>query len=110
MDTKKLFIYRGGRGKPFVFTGYFGEIEKIQLKHKSTIEGKENSKTEFYYEVDISFNFDKQYQFKANLDILFGQNNSENLNRMKKFVPSICSQKSLLANQSQEIRKKTKTS
>jgi site-specific DNA-methyltransferase (adenine-specific) len=51
VETKELFLYQGGRGKPLYFTGHFGIIKEIKLKHKSQIKGKENSRTEYYYEI-----------------------------------------------------------
>ena len=56
-ESKLLFIYSGGRNKPIQLTGYSAEIKSIQLRHKSSIKDKEQSKTEYYYEVILKDNF-----------------------------------------------------
>jgi len=68
-NAKKLVIYSGGRAKPFHLTSYFGEIESIKHKHKSTIKGKENSKTEYYFEVKLKANFSDDISIENNPNI-----------------------------------------
>jgi site-specific DNA-methyltransferase (adenine-specific) len=68
-NAAKLVIYSGGRKKPFHLTSYFGEIESIQHKHKSKIIGKENSKTEYYFEVKLKANFSEDISIENNPNI-----------------------------------------
>jgi DNA methylase len=68
-NADKLVIYSGGRSKPFHLTSFFGEIESIKLKHKSTIEGKEQSKTEYYFEVKLKANFSEDISIENNPNI-----------------------------------------
>ncbi len=68
-NAKKIVIYSGGRTKPFYLTTYFGEIESIQHKHKSKIKGKENSTTEYYFEVKLKENFIEDFNIKENKNI-----------------------------------------
>jgi hypothetical protein len=76
-NAKKLIIYSGGRTKPFYLTSYCAEIESIKIKHKSKIEGKENSKTEYYFEVQLKE--------------LFVENNNVNLDiDLKKLIKQYC--------------------
>jgi len=57
LKGKYLFIYHGRRTGPFYFAGYYAPIKSIELKHKSKIPGKENSKTEYYYYYTLECNF-----------------------------------------------------
>ena len=68
-NAKKLVIYSGGRTKPFHLTSYFGEIESIKHKHKSKIQGKEYSKTEYYFEVKLKANFSEDISIENNPNI-----------------------------------------
>ena len=91
MDTEHLFIYHGGRGKPFRFSGHCSKIKHIELKHKSQIEEKQNSKTEYYYEVQLESNFffNEKYCSELNFEILFKENVEHNHKLIKKYLPTI---------------------
>jgi len=91
LDAKKLFLYQGGRGKPLLFTGHSGEIKSIKLKHKSKIEGKENSKTEYYYEVLLKQNFrcNGIKEKKLEPKLLFDKNDKTNKDLLKKYLPTV---------------------
>ena len=60
------------------------------LKHKSKIKGKENSETEFYYEVELESNFKKNKKLSAQLNPneLLDSKDKKNLELFKKFQPS----------------------
>ena len=68
-NAKKIVIYSGGRTKPFYLTSYFGEIESITHKHKSTIKGKEKSATEYYFEVKLKDVFSEDISIENNTGI-----------------------------------------
>jgi len=68
-NAKKLVIYSGGRAKPFHLTSYFGEIESIKHKHKSTIKGKEASTSAYYFEVKLKANFSEDISIENNPNI-----------------------------------------
>jgi site-specific DNA-methyltransferase (adenine-specific) len=68
-NAKKIVIYSGGRKKPFHLTSFFGEIESITQKHKSKIKGKENSITEYYFEVQLKSNFSEDITIIDNVNI-----------------------------------------
>ena len=89
-DAKKLFIYTGGRGKPLILTDYSALIKDISLKHKSKIEGKENSTTEFYYEIVLEENFSKKGNtgFELNLNKLFPKED-KNRKLVAQFLPAL---------------------
>jgi site-specific DNA-methyltransferase (adenine-specific) len=91
LDTKMLYLYQGGRGKPLVFTGHSGKIKDIKLKHKSKIKGKENSKTEYYYEITLKrkFEFNKEEIGKLIPKIIFKNGGKENKKMLKKYLPVI---------------------
>jgi len=91
LDAKIIYLYQGGRGKPLVFTGHHGDIKRIKLKHKSDIKGKENSRTEFYYEVELESNFAHKdlSKFKLKPKLLFGENDITNKELLSKYLPSI---------------------
>ena len=88
-ESKRLFIYSGGRHKPIQLTGYSAEIEKIRLKHKSSISGKEQSKTEYYYEIILkdNFTFDEGLAFEIEQFKLFDKSDENNRKLFNKFVP-----------------------
>jgi hypothetical protein len=46
-------LYEGGRSKPFTITEFYAPIKAIHHKHKTAIAGKENSKTEYYFELEL---------------------------------------------------------
>ena len=91
LDAKIIYLYQGGRGKPLIFTGHHGYIKKVKLKHKSKIEGKENSRTEFYYEVELVSNFEYENlsEIKLKPKLLFGKNGKTNQELLSKYLPSI---------------------
>ncbi len=68
-NAKKIVIYSGGRAKPFYLTSYFGDIKSIQHKHKSKIKGKENSTTEYYFEVKLENKFSEDITIENNKGI-----------------------------------------
>ena len=92
-ESKRLFIYSGGRNKPIQLTGYSAEIEIIQLKHKSSIKGKEQSKTEYYYEVILknNFTFEEGLTFKIEQDKLFDKSNEKSKKLFNKSIPVMVS-------------------
>jgi len=91
LDAKELFLYQGGRGKPLLFTGHFGKIKQMKLKHRSKIKGKKNSKTKYYYEVELEENFNFQGIDSIPLEpkILFDKNDTSNKTFLKKYLPAI---------------------
>ena len=97
-ESKRLFIYSGGRNKPIQLTGYSAEIESIQLKHKSSIAGKEQSKTEYYYEVILkdNFTFEEGLSFEIEQEKLFNKSDEKNRKLFNKFVPVMVSFDKLL--------------
>ena len=68
-NAEKLVIYSGGRAKPLHLTSYFGEIESIKHKHKSKINGKDQSKTEYYFEVKLKSTFSEDISIENNPNI-----------------------------------------
>jgi site-specific DNA-methyltransferase (adenine-specific) len=92
-ESKRLFIYLGGRNKPIQLTGYSAEIATIQLKHKSSITGKEQSRTEYYYEVVLKscFTFEEGFVFKIDQNKLFDKSDDSNRKLFNKFVPVMVS-------------------
>ena len=91
LESKYIYIYNGGRGKPLFFTGHFGVIQEIKLKHKSTIKGKENSKTEYYYEIQLTnnFKFNEHQTNKLIPKILFERHDKTNTKLLSKYLPII---------------------
>jgi site-specific DNA-methyltransferase (adenine-specific) len=91
LDAKILFIYSGGRSKTAHFTGYYANIKIIALKHKSKIKGKKDSKTEFYYEVELESNFkiNKKINAELNPKLLFEDNTRENQKLFQQFLPAV---------------------
>lgn len=91
LGAKMLFIYSGGRNTKQSFTGYYANIKNIQLKHKSKIKGKENSQTEFYYEVELESNFKKNKKLSAQLNPkeLLDNSDKKNLDLFKNFLPAL---------------------
>ena len=73
------------------FTGHYGKIKSIKLKHKSKIIGKENSRTEFYYEIVLenNFEFNKKFSVKLDTTTLFGKKDKRYNHLLKKFLPVI---------------------
>jgi site-specific DNA-methyltransferase (adenine-specific) len=92
-ESKRLFIYSGGRNKPIQLTGYSAEIATLQLKHKSSIIGKEKSKTAYYYEVILKgkFKIEEGLTFEIDQDKLFGKSDKQNRKLFNKSVPVMVS-------------------
>jgi site-specific DNA-methyltransferase (adenine-specific) len=92
-ESKRLFIYSGGRNKPITLTGYSAEIESIQLRHKSSITGKEQSKTEYYYEVILkdNFTFEEGLNFEIEQDKLFDKSDEKSRKLFNKSIPVMIS-------------------
>ena len=90
-DSKIIYLYGGGRGKPLIFTGHYGKILRIKLKHKSQIRGKEKSRTEYYYEIELDSNFEFNNLLTAELEpkILFSKNDKINQELIIKYLPAI---------------------
>lgn len=114
LDTKELYLYQGGRGKPITFTGHSGKIEKIKLKHKSEINGKQNSKTEYYYEVllEKTFTYNENEKVALISNILFDKNDTVNKAFFKKYLPAVTTLEKIIINKNivtniQAERKKT---
>lgn len=68
-NAKKIVIYSGGRAKPFHLTPYFAEIKSIKHLHKSKIEEKVNSKTEYYFVVELCEPFSQDITIENNKKI-----------------------------------------
>jgi site-specific DNA-methyltransferase (adenine-specific) len=98
LEAKILFIYTGGRNKTPHFTGYFANIKDVVLKHKSKIKGKENSETEFYYEVELESNFKKNKHLKVELNpnALLADGGKKNIELFKQFLPAASTLKKVL--------------
>jgi site-specific DNA-methyltransferase (adenine-specific) len=98
LDAKILFIYSGGRSKTPHFTGYFANIKNVVLKHKSKIKGKENSTTEFYYEVELESNFNKNKNLKVELNTksLLEDGDKKNTELFKQCLPASTTLKKVL--------------
>ena len=92
-ESKRLFIYSGGRNKPIKLTGYSAEIETIKLKHKSSITGKEQSKTEYYYEAILkdNFTFEDEMSFEIDAKKLFDKADEKNRKLFNKSIPVMVS-------------------
>ena len=91
LDAARLLIYSGGRSKPINLTGHYAEIQSIKLKHKSTIKGKENSETEFYYEVTLEdcFKESDDLKFAINTKKLFDNPDDRNSILLQHFLPAL---------------------
>lgn len=90
-EAENLYLYEGGRGKVKSFTGYYGKIKDVKLKHKSKIKGKEKSKTEFYYEVELHKNFQFNPNLIQNIKItsLFDSKDKYNKDLFKRHLPAL---------------------
>jgi predicted component of viral defense system (DUF524 family) len=78
--AKYLFLYTGSKDKKL--TGNFGEIKTIQLKHKSKIKLKHNSKTEFYFEIELKEIFYIDNKIEKDISGLFTSSSND-----KKYLP-----------------------
>lgn len=91
MNADILILFSGGRSKPYILSGYHGNIVDIKLKPASERGSSSISKAEYYYEVkfegplaysaDLNFQFDPKKLFSSGDDI--------NQKLFKKFLPSI---------------------
>jgi site-specific DNA-methyltransferase (adenine-specific) len=93
LDATKLLIYSGGRSTQISLTGHFAEIKSIELKHKSKIKGKANSKTEFYYEIILENCFEESddLKFTINPKKLFDKSDDKNAKLLQQSLPALCS-------------------
>ena len=91
-EAEILYLYEGGRGKSKRFTGHFGKIKDIKLKHKLKIKGKEKSKTEYYYEVELHENFQFNSKIVKKIKIsLFDSKDKYNKELFKRHLPALFS-------------------
>lgn len=92
-DCKLLYVYFGGRSKPLELAGYSAHIDAIEMKHKSEIPGKSESKTEYYWEVRLKTTFKKNAKIKGVLDkkILFDNTDKQGPKALKSYLPVITS-------------------
>lgn len=90
-DANRLILYSGGRSKPTVLTGLHGEIKTIDLKHKTLIQGKEDSDTEFYYEIvlDEVFNENDGLKFALDAKLLFDKSDAKNIKLFQQYLPAL---------------------
>jgi site-specific DNA-methyltransferase (adenine-specific) len=88
--AKYLFLYTEDAAKKRHFTGNYGIIKSIKLKHKSKIEGKENSETEYYYEIELEHKFFNNKKVVKELDTktLF-DTEGINKNLFKQYLPAL---------------------
>lgn len=98
LDAKRLLIYSTARAKPILLTGYSAIIKDISLKHKSKIEGKEKSKTEFYYEIILEENFtkDEHLEFQIDTTKLFTDKEDKNKKLLAQFLPALTTLENLI--------------
>lgn len=98
LEAKRLVIYSGGRSNPIYLTGLFAEIKSVELKHKSNIIGKENSRTEFYYEVTLDEVFidDENIKFAINVNTLFDKSDEKNSKLLQQFLPALTTWEKIL--------------
>lgn len=91
LDATRLMIYKGGRNQPITLTGLYAEIKSIELKHKSKINGKAKSETEFYYEVELADTFkeDNDIKFELNIKNLFDRSDNKNSKLLQQFLPAL---------------------
>lgn len=91
LDATRLMIYTGGRNQPINLTGFYAEIKSIELKHKSKINGKADSETEFYYEVQLAdtFKVDNELKFELNIKTLFDKSDIKNIKLLQQFLPAL---------------------
>jgi site-specific DNA-methyltransferase (adenine-specific) len=92
-DSKRLYLYSDRNTRTIQLTGYSAEIGSIQLKHKSTIKGKEQSKTEYYYEVILKDNFTMEESMSFEIDIykLFDMSDEKSREYFNKYIPAMVS-------------------
>lgn len=67
-DAEEIILYTGGRRKPFEVLNLYAKIKKINHQQKSKIEGKEKSKTSYYFELELQKPFAIKKQIKTNID------------------------------------------
>ncbi|WP_298360304.1 site-specific DNA-methyltransferase [Runella sp.] len=98
LEAQKLILYSGGRGRPNQFTGLMADIQSVELKHKSDIKGKENSETEFYYEVTLKDSFEESETLKGviNLSVLFEKIDEKNRKLFQQYLPALATWENVL--------------
>lgn len=86
-----VFLYSGGRRHELVFNGYYGKIRSVRKKHKLQIKGKENSQTEYYYEVKVekAFQYNKQLCAPVNPAVLLNGITSLQSRYLARYLPSL---------------------
>lgn len=90
IDAKELHLYQGEKITTRKFIGHYGKIKEVKLKHKSEIIGKENSITEFYYEIELEENFKLNNNTqKITLSDIFGSNEVHNKELFKRCLPAV---------------------
>ncbi len=106
LDAKILMIYSGGRSNPITLTGFYGEIKSITLKHKSDIESKANSKTEFYYEVILEDGFkeSENLKFPLNIKQLFDKVDDKNRKLFEQYLPALTTWEKLIKSNDESLR------
>lgn len=97
-ESKLLFLYSEDESKKRFFTGHYAPIKSIKQKHKSKIPGKENSDTEFYYEVELESVFKKNSKINKEVDVndLFVKGSVSNKELFTQFLPAITTLNSVL--------------
>ena len=92
--------FRSCGSKPNLFTGNYADIETVTLKHKSEIKGKENSTTEYYYEIKLKSNFieDEKLNKELKPKLLFESSDLKNPKMIKQYLPALTTLDRVLAN------------
>ena len=98
LDAKRLLIYSGEQSDLIKLTGFYSEIKSIELKHKSKINGKANSETEYYYEVILEDNFieDEDLKVVLNTKKLIEQSDEKNIKMLQQFLPALTTWENVL--------------
>jgi site-specific DNA-methyltransferase (adenine-specific) len=92
-DCPLLYIYYGGRTTPLTLSGHIGHIKSIVRVSKSEIQGKENSKTPFYWKVELEqpFEFNERLSHKIDTKILFDKKDKNGPKQLRDYLPAISS-------------------
>lgn len=98
-DAGYVFFYSGGRASEIRFNGYYARIQSVKRKHKSEIKGKENSRTEFYYEVKIEnrFFFNETLQAEIDPARLLGPYTGVEARRFRQYLPAFTTYKKVMS-------------
>ncbi len=96
-EAKYIYTFQYKNNDSILLTGHFARIKNIKKLHKSKIAGKENSKTEFYWEITLKtlFTFDKKIKRDINIDLIFNNDDNNKL-LIKKFIPVIIDKNKLI--------------